>query len=188
MKKIYLLLVFFGALLFCACEKENADFLLEDQVQTQMEDGALKGTRAHGKNHYVPFNATFTQEQTDLTGTFPVIYVVLEGEGIATHLGKTSLWVGQHWDFSDPTEPGEGAAKVIFTAANGDKLYAHLDAFNAVELDDYGNPVFAIVWGSGKFKGGTGRFVDAKGSYDLEAYYDFATGESGAHYFGEILY
>jgi hypothetical protein len=46
MKRFYFLLVFFGALLFCACEKENADLIVEDQ--TEFEDGALKGTKSNG--------------------------------------------------------------------------------------------------------------------------------------------
>ena len=56
MKKIYFLIVLFGALLFCACEKENADLLLEDPAQTQLDDGALKGadSKGHFKTEFVP--------------------------------------------------------------------------------------------------------------------------------------
>ncbi len=184
MKKIYFLLVFTGALLFCACDKENADLLMDDPAQAQLEDGALKGAMKHA----VPFMGKFAQEQTLLEGTFPVIYVELEGEGTVTHLGKTKLWVGQNWDFSDFSKPGEGAAEVIFTAANGDELYADLYAYNATEVDENMNPVYATVWGSGNFTGGTGRFSDATGTYDLTAFYDFLTNESNAFYTGEIMY
>ena len=57
MKKIYFLLVFFGALLFCACEKDNSDLLIEDQATAQFEDGALKGTNSNGmtKGGLLPF-------------------------------------------------------------------------------------------------------------------------------------
>ena len=48
MKKFCFLLVFFGALLFCACEKENADLLLDDPALTQLEDSALKGADKNG--------------------------------------------------------------------------------------------------------------------------------------------
>lgn len=48
MKKFYFLLVFLGALLFCACEKDNSDLLIEDQTQTQFDDGALKGAESNG--------------------------------------------------------------------------------------------------------------------------------------------
>jgi len=48
MKKIYFLTVLFGALLFCACEKENIDPLVEDQAQSQIEESALKGANSNG--------------------------------------------------------------------------------------------------------------------------------------------
>lgn len=180
MKKVFALsMVLVGMLLFSACEKE---MILPDSQQEY--SSALKGA----KKHTVPFRGIFTQEQTLLTGDFPVIYVVLEGVGTVTHLGKTRLWVGQDWDFSDFTKPGEGAAEVIFTAANGDELYADLYAFNATEVDGQGNPVYATVWGSGTFTGGTGRFLDASGTYDLMADYNFVTGVSNAFYRGEIMY
>ena len=72
MKRIYFLLVFFGALLFCACDKDNSDLLMEDPAQTQLEDGALKGA----KKHAVPFRGTFVQSQTwddfsNFPSTFP---------------------------------------------------------------------------------------------------------------------
>ena len=184
MKKIYFLLVFFGALLFCACEKENADLLYDDPAQTQLEDGALKGAMMHA----VPFRGEFEQEQTLMEGIPPVIYVELEGVGTVTHLGKTRLWVGQNWDLGDFTGPAEGAAEVIFTAANGDELHADLYAYNALEFDGDGNPVFATVWGAGNFVGGTGRFSDVSGTYNLTADFNFLTGESSALYKGEIMY
>ena len=48
MKKIYFLLVFFGALLFCACEKDNSDLLFDDPAQTQLDESALKGADSNG--------------------------------------------------------------------------------------------------------------------------------------------
>jgi hypothetical protein len=48
MKKMYFPIVLFGALLFCACEKENIDPLVEDQHQPQIEQSALKGANSNG--------------------------------------------------------------------------------------------------------------------------------------------
>lgn len=161
---------------------------MEDQAQTQFEDGALKGAQAHGKKHAVPFKAKFTQEQTDFVEG-PPVYVEMEGLGTATHLGKTNLWVGQIWEGIFPNL--EGAAEVIFTAANGDKLYADLYAYNTIELvevDGEWIPVFASITGGGTFAGGTGRFMNASGSYSMTGDFDFATGESNASYIGEIMY
>lgn len=160
-------LLFFGALLFCACEKENSDLLIEDQAEALLIDGALKGAMKHA----VPFKGKFEQHQTSMVGYSPVIYLEMEGVGTVTHLGKTNLWVGQNWDFGDFTGPAEGAAEVIFTAANGDELYADLYAYNAVEVDGNGYPVFATIWGTGNFTGGTGKFLNASGTYNLTADY-----------------
>ena len=183
MKRIYFLLVFFGALLFCACDKDNSDLLMEDPAQTQLEDGALKGA----KKHAVPFRGTFVQSQTwDDFSNFPSVDLTMEGEGPAIHLGKTVLKVDQHWEMNFPTM--EGAAKVVFTAANGDKLEADLYAFGVMEFDEYGNPTTGTVWGEGKFTGGTGRFEDATGSYKLSAFHDVAANQGTAIYTGRIKY
>ena len=185
MKKIYFLLVFFGALLFCACEKENADLLLEDPAQTQLEDSALKGA----KKHFVPFMGEFEQEQTLMVESPTEVYVELEGVGTVTHLGKTKLWVGQHWGLSNFPDL-EGAAEVIFTAANGDELHADLYAYGTLEFDEDGNIVYSSIVGTGNFLEGegTGRFLNASGTYDFTGYFDFLTGESAALYIGEIMY
>lgn len=191
MKQIYFLILLFGALLFCACEKENIDPLVEDQVQSQIEESALKGA----KKHMVPIKGNFVQDQT-VDGTE---YVELEGVGTVSHLGKTKLWVGQYWNFiSISVLPDgkavlelEGDAEVIFTAANGDELWADLHAFNTIEGmmgNDGFIPIFATVTGSGEFTGGTGRFSEAEGTYELSAYYDFIAEKSEAFYTGEIMY
>jgi hypothetical protein len=186
MKKIYFLIVFFGALLFCACDKDNSDLLIENQVQTQVEEGTLKGAQAHGKKHAVPFRGEFEQEQTFFTFG-PPVYAELEGVGTVTHLGNTKLWVGQIWD--DSNYPSlEGPGEIIFTAANGDELYADLYVHCLLEVDENWNPVFGTYWGTGEFLGGTGRFSDASGTYDFSADFDFITGESNSLYKGEIMY
>lgn len=50
MKKIYFLFVFFGALLFCACEKVDTDNdrLIEEQKHSQIEEETLKGVKSSG--------------------------------------------------------------------------------------------------------------------------------------------
>lgn len=183
MKKIYFLLVFFGALLFCACDKDNSDLLIEDQAQTQLEDGALKGA----KKHAVPFRGEFEQRQIFFEERPEGVYAELEGMATVTHLGRTILWVGQLWDVSNFPSL-EGPADVIFTAANGDVLHANLYAYCSLELDENWNPVFGTYWGTGEFLGGTGRFSDASGTYNFTADFDFITGESTSLYKGEIMY
>lgn len=177
MKNIYYLIVLSGAFIFCACEKEMI------QPDTQHEDIS---TLKKAKKHTVPFKATFVQSQTSEDfSNFPEVDLIMEGEGSASHLGKTTLLVAQHWNWF----AGEGPGKVEFTAANGDILEADLDAFLKVEeFDDLGNPVIVKVWGTGEFTGGTGRFEDASGDYSLNAEHNIPLNQGTAFYKGRILY
>ena len=166
-----------GMLFFCACEKEMI------QADPQQEDvSALK----KAKKHTVPFKATFVQSQTwEDFDNFPIVDLTMEGEGPASHLGKTTLFVAQRWDWF----AGKGPGKVEFTAANGDILTADLNAyFNVEEFDDLDNPVLVKVWGTGEFTGGTGRFEDATGTYTLAAEHNVPLNQGTAFYKGRIMY
>jgi len=183
MKKIYFLLVFFGALLFCACEKENTDLLLEDQSATQFEDGMLKGAMKHA----VPFKARF--ENYELPDEEPPppdpdadLRVFVHGTGYATHLGKTAIWHDQKWIFDYPVS-NEGWGTMILTAANGDELWAEYT--NSHGFDTF--PLF-IMTGEGEFNGGTGRFEDATGPFILEETWHLFDAVGGTEIIGEIRY
>ena len=156
---------------------------MDDQAQTQLDDGTLKGA----KNHAVPFKAKFVQFETwgDYSG-YPEVDLTMEGEGIASHLGKTMLYIEQHWDFSNPVS--DGSAKVEFTAANGDILESFVENYGTVvEINEFGNPVLK-VWGEGDFTGGSGRFENATGSFTFIASHRVTTGGGEAVYMGSIMY
>jgi hypothetical protein len=90
-----------------------------------------------------------------VTGVLPSGAIVVESEGIATHLGdftRTELV------FFGPD--GAIAGSVIFTAANGDQLWADFEG-------DFISPTTAE--GTYTFTGGTGRFSDATGTASFEA-------------------
>jgi len=179
MKRIYFLLVFFGALLFCACEKENTNLLLEDQAQ--FEEGALKGA----KKHAVPFKARFENYELEDEEPPPPdpdadLRVYVYGNGNATHLGKTALWQDQKWIFG-PVNVGWGT--MILIAANGDELWAEFT--NSHGFDTF--PLF-IITGEGEFKGGTGRFENATGNFVLEEDWHLFNAVGGTIITGEILY
>ena len=182
MKKIYFLLVFFGALLICACEKDNSDLLMEDLAQTQLEDGALKGA----KKHAVPFKASF--ETYELDEEYPPPddgadwRSYAHGIGNASHLGKTVLWQDQRW-LSDYPVDNTGWGDMILTAANGDELWSVYTNYHTWE--DF--PFFDIT-GDGVFTGGTGRFEDATGTFTLVETWNLFEGKGTGTYTGEIYY
>jgi hypothetical protein len=179
MKKIYFLLVFFGALLFCACEKESFDLLIEDQ--SQLEDSALKGA----KNHAVPFKASFETFEIDEDYPDPddgaAWRSYAHGIGNASHLGKTILWQDQRWFGSDPENVGWG--DMILTAANGDELWS---VYTSSHLwDEF--PFFNIT-GDGVVTGGTGRFENATGTFTMVETWHLFEGVGTSVYNGKIRY
>lgn len=180
MKKIYYLIVLFGAFIFCACEKDNYDLLVEDQ--TQLENSALKGA----KKHAVPFKAIvenyeIPDEEPPPPDPDADLRLYVHGIGNSTHLGKTVQWVDQKWIFGP--EKGEGWGLMILTAANGDELWSEF-------TNSYGYETFPFltITGEGHFTGGTGRFENATGTYTMLETYHVFNAEGEGTYIGEILY
>lgn len=90
--------------------------------------------------------------------TFPVVAVLSEGEGRATHLGRYTM-ASPH---TSDVFTGETIGEQIFTAANGDTLIAHCEGFPLPQPD--GTVVGSLDC---TFTSGTGRFAGATGGYDF---------------------
>jgi hypothetical protein len=86
------------------------------------------------------------------------------GAGEATHLGQFVWSDVEYADFA--AIPGGVAVTGTFTmtAANGDALYGTLKTVGYFDAD--GN---LVIHGTYEFTGGTGRFVNASGSGDIDA-------------------
>jgi hypothetical protein len=120
----------------------------------------------------VPFRGTFEGwilTQSLISSDPPIVHIESGGTGHATHLGR-SEWFFSH-DLNLITYTWEGF--FIFTAANGDELYA--DAIGGVKPTEDSNIV--VSFGDGVITGGTGRFESATGEFSLEALVNMATGE-----------
>lgn len=109
--------------------------------------GAVAGDPAR------PFRGTATGQVTGIgeSGELIITYT-----GRATHLGK---FTREERLFLNPD--GTFTGTMVFTAANGDELWLQF-------AGAFVSPTTAV--GSYTFTGGTGRFVDAKGSAGFEAY------------------
>lgn len=154
----------------------------ETQLQPESLDlnseNALKGAKVKP----VPFKATFDLVSAESgPGDYPIY---ISGEGNATHLGKTSLSLGQIWYITTPP-PWQGDGEFILTASNGDELNA---VYTNCSLSSEDFVLFKIIC-DGVFMGGTGRFEDAEGSFSYEAYFYPMTTETGeSKISGEIMY
>src|SRR5438105_140069 len=71
----------------------------------------------------VPFKGTIQGNDTDTFLSETVLLVTSTGTGNATHLGQFSFTLKNTVDLSQGTETGFG----VFTAANGDIIYATID-------------------------------------------------------------
>jgi hypothetical protein len=108
----------------------------------------------------LPFTATLTiTEQITVTGTPCPLAASVSGSGTASYLGQVTVR-------SDDCIVPEGASltfmsnSVVLTASNGDKMFASY-AGTVVQASGAISASYAI-------SGGTGRFVNAKGSGEIE--------------------
>jgi hypothetical protein len=146
------------------------------------DESALKSA----KKHEVPFKGQFVNwERKDYVAPDPdppaTMRAYFDGEGNATHLGKTLQFQDQQWE--EGALGAKGWGTMIFTAANGDELWSTYTS--SFLWEDW--PVF-IIPGKGEFTGGTGRFENATGSFDMEETYDYLNEMGTGIYTGTIKY
>ena len=113
------------------------------------------------------------------TGTVvgPTRFLVRDGGGTATHLGKYTEHITMQINL--PTRHSMGAA--TFTAANGDTLTATVEG----QATPASPGVLSIVEVY-TITGGTGRFAGATGTFTLESIANQATGVSSGTFSGAI--
>jgi hypothetical protein len=107
----------------------------------------------------------------------PFLEVLIEATGNATHLGRFTLVVPHL--VNPATRTGTGSYE--FTAANGDVLFADFTG-NATLVAP---GVFHVVE-TATITGGSGRFVDATGSFTCERTFDVIAGTTTGSFDGTI--
>lgn len=134
---------------------------------------ALSGTvfeRPMSAARTVPFRASFTTEFTSSVA-FPFVYVTVNGEGQALHLGRTQAATTNQ---TVNLITGAGTATYTLTAANGDTLVIDMTVHT-----DFPSPTLATFAGSFTIVGGTGRFADASGSGSIDGSASFTGPTNG---------
>ena len=123
-----------------------------------------------------PFKGTVNAVETG-TIVFPTRFLVREGTGTATYLGRYTEHITMVINL--PTLSSTGAA--TFTAANGDTLTATV-AGQATRT----SPTTLSIVEVYTITGGTGRFADATGAFTLQSTVDQPTGVSSGTFSGTI--
>ncbi|MFN2440301.1 MAG: hypothetical protein ABR503_13950 [Chitinophagaceae bacterium] len=157
MKKLFsvLLCLFISAYFFTSCKKETVSTPEANSVSNSIAKKSAKEKSA--KENYVPFKGTY-EISVQFLSPPPAIFHIITGTGTATHLGASSF-VAESTIYITPRPPFISIGTVIFTAANGDQLFAN---HTATSTPVAGAPNNVIV--NYTITGGTGRFEDASGS------------------------
>jgi hypothetical protein len=123
-----------------------------------------------------PFKGTVSAVETGAV-VFPTRFLDREGAGTATYLGRYTEHVTMLINI--PTLSSSGTA--TFTAADGDTLLASV-AGQATRIGPTTLSIVEIY----TISGGTGRFVDATGTFTLESTVEQTTGVSSGTFSGVI--
>jgi len=125
----------------------------------------------------VPFKGSLDGIVT-VTGTPPIVSVLVNASGNATKLGRFSLVIPHLVDRTTRTATGS----YFFTAANGDTLSAD---FTGQSTPSTTPGVLSIVENA-TITGGTGRFAGASGSFTVQRYFDTASRTTTGSFKGTI--
>ena len=117
-----------------------------------------------------------------IAGGGPVPVGSIVGSGNATHLGLFTNTATIYFN-PDPNDPtvAHPSGEVVFTAADGDKLYIVVEDASMSLLTGIGGGTFRIT-------GGTGRFANATGSMLAVVEQNFITGAYEVTAVGKIDY
>jgi hypothetical protein len=112
----------------------------------------------------VPFKGSLQGDATIVPLNPPLVFADVDATGTATHLGQFTLDIPHTVDRGKMTAKG----RYVFTAANGDEVYADFDGVS--KLTDVPN-VLAVME-TATITGGTGRFEGATGSFTAYRLFD----------------
>lgn len=165
MKKLnFILLPGLVFLLIAGCSKVD----IQPDAMYNSEDTSLSSDNIEfkkGKKHLVPWSAKFDVTTKFLQMGPPITYTETYAKGTATHLGKTDAFLDQWWtrhpSYNLPPGFSHGEGTIVFTAANGDELWATYHGMANHNLDPY-----PTIETEGTFTGGTGRFANASGIFE----------------------
>ncbi len=201
MEKLMKIALFIVLLVIAGCAKEEIQpepLNSSDDTTLSSDDSALKGAKAkHGKHKAVPLKGEFevyvSKQLNTPTDLPPPKKQEVLGEGNLSHLGKTQVYINQKWwPNTPPPAPeqefhqwtGRGIGNFVFTAANGDELFAsYNDAFS-----DHQTPTYVELSFTGEINGGTGRFSDAIGTFSWTGVFNPATNAGTVTVTGTIKY
>ncbi len=148
------LLLVAGTMFLFSCQKEGIS-APETEV-SKANTNRMNESRMNESK--VPFKGTYATSVQILSSP-PALLHRITGAGNATHLGK-SEFVATATVYLTPPPPFLIVGTVIFTAANGDQLFANYTGTSTPVAGAPNNVLLTYT-----VTGGTGRFENATGSF-----------------------
>jgi hypothetical protein len=131
-------------LAFGGCQDETITAPIVAEAQLSLHQAAASAQR--------PFKVTFAgtiAPGAQCGGEAWQVMLYVQGEGQATHLGRTTLHLSACWDML--TEGPVGEVLAVYTAANGDELRMRVVGAYSMAGTNY-----EVYDGTGRFDGATG--------------------------------
>src|SRR5690606_33249714 len=179
MKKTHLLFGVFASLFFISCQKdditplgENRNSIAKSMKQQQESNMSEAG---------VPYKGSYNTSFNQLQGP-PNLLQIVSGEGIASHLGKSSFEALTSVTIH-PQPPFTVNGTRTITAANGDQIFTTFSGTSTPVVNGMNGADLQEI-----ITGGTGRFANASGSFTTMARNNFFTSSFKADFNGYIKY
>ena len=193
MKKINLLAITIALLfILCGCSVWNEENHIAandepisstgEKVSLQTEGNILKSAGKHKRN--------FSGQLKVWSDPIPPgseLFLEVEGNGILTHMGKSSLSMKKTirtYRYPDPPGPWEAVAELVLTTANGDELYF---SYDFCTIDRSNSPDFTFI-ANCTITGGTGRYADASGNIDYFETFSWAEAKGILQLTGSVTF
>ncbi len=127
---------------------------------------------------HVPFKGSLEGVVTITPINPPIVFVLVEGTGKATHLGKFTVQIPHIVNRSNSTAVGS----YQFVAANGDTLTADFTGY----AEPTSTPGVLYIEETATITGGTGRFAHATGKFICERLFDTVAGTTTGSFEGTV--
>ena len=127
---------------------------------------------------HVPFKGSLEGVVTITPINPPIVFVLVEGTGKATHLGKFTVQIPHIVNRSNSTAVGF----YQFVAANGDTLTADFTG----QATPTSTPGVFYIEETATITGGTGRFAHATGKFICERLFDSVAGTTTGSFEGSV--
>ncbi len=164
------------ALLMAGCQKEGFDSSSQNQVISNAS------VNKNAQKQVLPFKGGFATMESVIEIKGNTEHDRITGIGQLTHLGNATFVADIQFDVIDFSAPITGVQTTV--AANGDKIFSTFSGYSNVP-DAAGN-IDANL--SSTITGGTGRFINATGTFTVTAHGNINVPEGKNVFDGTISY